>query len=227
MDRSPAPAATAATPVADDATALTPRGTAPYPDERGPLARPRGFAAMLLITSLIAIVATIIIIVERSLLAADPDHRTSCDLNPWMSCGKVMQSWQAGTFGFPNTYIGIVGFSVLITVAVSLVAGARFARWYWLLMNLGILAGLGFAGWLWYAAVYQINTLCLYCMIVWAMVIVQAVMTTSANIQNGIIPASEGMREKARDLAWPVVVLLYLAVFASIVLHFGLGVLGL
>lgn len=227
MDRPTAPAATAAAPVADDATALTQHGTAPYPDERGVLARPRGFAAMLLITSLIAITATIIIIVERSILAVNPDHRTSCDLNPWMSCGKVMQSWQAGTFGFPNTYIGIVGFSVLITVAVSLFAGARFARWYWLLMNLGILAGLGFAGWLWYAAVYQINTLCLYCMIVWAMVIVQAVMTTSANIQNGIIPASEGMREKARDLAWPVVVLLYLAVFASIVLHFGLGVLGL
>lgn len=227
MDRTTSPAATAAAPVADDATALTPRGTAPHPDERGALARPTGFAWMLLITSLIAIAATIIIIVERSILAVDPNHRTSCDLNPWMSCGKVMQSWQAGTFGFPNTYIGVVGFSVLITVAVSLFAGARFARWYWLLMNLGILAGLGFAVWLWYAAVYQINTLCLYCMIVWAMVIIQAVMTTSANIQNGIIPASEGLRAKARDFAWPVVVLLYLAVVASIVLHFGLGVLGL
>ena len=226
MDRTPTPAATAAAPVADNATALTPRGTAPYPDERGVLARPAGFAAMLLITSLIAIAATIIIIVERSILAADPTHRTSCDLNPWMSCGKVMQSWQAGTFGFPNTYIGVVGFSVLITVAVALFAGARFARWFWLLMNLGILAGLGFAAWLWYAAVYDINTLCLYCMIVWAMVIIQAVMTTSANIQNGIIPASPGLREKARDFAWPVVVLLYLAVFTSIVLHFGLGVLG-
>lgn len=227
MDRSTDSAATAAALVADDATALTPRGTAPYPDDRDALARPRGFAAMLLITSLIAVAATIIIIVERSILAVDPNHRTSCDLNPWMSCGKVMQSWQAGTFGFPNTYVGVVGFSVLITVAVSLFAGARFARWYWLLMNLGILAGLGFAGWLWYAAVYQINTLCLYCMIVWAMVIVQAVMTTSANIQNGVIPASEGLRDKARDFAWPVVVLIYLAVFASIVLHFGLGVLGL
>lgn len=227
MDRTTSPAATAAAPVADDATALTPRGTAPHPDERGALARPAGFAWMLLITSLIAIAATIIIIVERSILAVDPNHRTSCDLNPWMSCGKVMQSWQAGTFGFPNTYIGVVGFSVLITVAVSLFAGARFARWYWLLMNLGILAGLGFAVWLWYAAVYQINTLCLYCMIVWAMVIIQAVMTTSANIQNGIIPASEGLRAKARDFAWPVVVLLYLAVVASIMLHFGLGVLGL
>lgn len=227
MDRTTSPAATAAAPVADDATALTPHGTAPYPDERSALARPTGFAWMLLITSLIALAATIIIIVERSILAVDPNHRTSCDLNPWMSCGKVMQSWQAGTFGFPNTYIGVVGFSVLITVAVSLLAGARFARWYWLLMNLGILAGLGFALWLWYAAVYQINTLCLYCMIVWAMVIVQAVMATSANIQNGIIPASEGLRAKARDFAWPVVVLLYLAVVASIILHFGLGVLGL
>lgn len=227
MDRTSPPTAIAAAPVADDATALTPRGTAPYPDERGVLARPPGFATMLLVTSLIAIAATIVIIVERSILAVDPDHRTSCDLNPWMSCGKVMQSWQAGTFGFPNTYIGVVGFSVLITVAVSLFAGARFARWFWLLMNLGILAGLGFAAWLWYAAVYDINTLCLYCMIVWAMVIVQAVMTTSANIQNGIIPASAGMREKARDFAWPVVVLLCLAVFASIVLRFGLGVLGL
>ncbi|TFH98337.1 vitamin K epoxide reductase family protein [Micrococcus lylae] len=227
MDRTSSAAATAAAPVAHDATALTPRGTVPSPDERGALARPRGVAAMLLITSLVALAATIIIIVERALLAVDPNHRTSCDLNPWMSCGKVMQSWQAGTFGFPNTYVGIVGFSVLITVAVSLFSGARFARWYWLLMNLGILAGLGFAVWLWYAAVYQINTLCLYCMIVWAMVIIQAVMVTSATIQNGLIPASEGLRSRAREFAWPVVVLLYLAVAASIVLRFGLGVLGL
>ena len=227
MDRTDSPAATAAAPVASDRTALTPHGTAPYPDERGATARPVGFAVMLLVTSLIAIAATIIIIVERSILAEDPNHVTSCDLNPWLSCGKVMQSWQAGTFGFPNTYIGVVGFSVLITVGVSLLAGARFARWYWLLMNLGVLAGFAFAVWLWYAAVFQINTLCLYCMIVWAMVIIQLVMTTSATIQNGILPASAGLRQKARDFAWPLVVLLYLAVFASIVLRFGLGVLGL
>ena len=37
-------------------------------------------------------------------------------------------------------------------VAVSLLAGARFARWYWLLMNAGILAGFAFCVWLWYSA---------------------------------------------------------------------------
>lgn len=224
MDRTSPPTATAAAPVADDATALTPRGTAPYPDERGVLARPPGFATMLLVTSLIAIAATIVIIVERSILAVDPDHRTSCDLNPWMSCGKVMQSWQAGTFGFPNTYIGVVGFSVLITVAVSLFAGARFARWFWLLMNLGILAGLGFAAWLWYAAVYDINTLCLYCMIVWAMMAPMLVLLTVRNLQHGVIPASPRLRQIAADWAWPVIALLYVAVIGSILLRFGLGI---
>lgn len=190
-------------------------------------ARPLGTALMLIVTSVIAMVATIIIIVERSILTANPGYVTSCDINPWLSCGRVMQSWQAMTFGFPNTYVGIVAFSVLITVGVSLLAGARFARWFWLLMNLGILAGLAFAAWLWFAAVYSIGTLCLYCMIVWAMVIVQTVLITSRNLQTGALPAGPRTASLARDLAWPAIVLLWVAVFASILLELGLGVVGL
>lgn len=189
-------------------------------------ARPAGAAWMLLVTSLVALAATIIIIVERSILAADPGHRTSCDLNPWVSCGQVMQSWQAMTFGFPNTFIGMVAFPVLITVAVSLLAGARFARWYWLLMNAGILAGFAFCVWLWYSAVYEIGTLCLYCMVVWAMVIAQLVLVTARNVQTGTLPASPAAARLARDLAVPAIVLLYVLVVASILLQLGLGVIG-
>lgn len=190
-------------------------------------ARPVGTGLMLLVTSLIAMAATIIIIIERSILTENPGYVTSCDINPWLSCGRVMQSWQAMTFGFPNPYIGLVAFASLITVGVSLLAGARFARWYWLLMNLGIVAGLAFAGWLWYAAVYQIGTLCLYCMIVWAMVIVQTVLVTSRNLQTGALPAGPRAASLARDLAWPAIVLLCVAVFASILLELGLGIIGL
>ncbi|MCG7422162.1 vitamin K epoxide reductase family protein [Micrococcus sp. ACRRV] len=190
-------------------------------------ARPLGTAWMLLITSIVAVTATIIIIVERSILAENPNYRTSCDINPWLSCGTVMQSWQAHTFGFPNTFVGIVAFPVLITVAVSLFAGARFARWYWVLMNVGILAGFAFAAWLWYSAVYSIGTLCLYCMIVWAMVILQLVLVTSRNLQTGALPSSPGLARLAQDFAWPVIVLLYALVFASILLQLGLGVIGI
>ncbi|MCV7744470.1 vitamin K epoxide reductase family protein [Micrococcus luteus] len=216
-----------ATPPTDDIR-LAPADDIPAEEARLTwYARPAGTAALLLITSLVALTATIIIIVERALLTADPTHRTSCDLNPWVSCGRVMQSWQAHTFGFPNTYIGVVAFSVLITVGMSLLAGARFARWYWLLMNAGILAGFAFCVWLWYSAVYSIGTLCLYCMVVWAMVIAQLVLVTSRNLQTGTLPAPAGLVRLARELAWPVIVLLYVLVFASILLELGLGVIGI
>ena len=187
-------------------------------------ARPAGTAAMLLVTSLIALAATITIIVERSLLQADANYRTSCDLNPWVSCGTVMKSWQAQTFGFPNTYIGVVAFSVLITVAMSLFAGARFARWYWLLMNASILGGFAFCVWLWYSAVYEIGALCLYCMVVWTMVTIQLVLVTSRNVQAGLLPGSPRL---VRDLAWPAVVLVLLGVAVSILLQMGPKVIGL
>ncbi|MEW1965758.1 vitamin K epoxide reductase family protein [Micrococcus sp. NPDC078436] len=191
-------------------------------------ARTRGTAWMLLVTSLIAMAATVVIIIERSILAADPTHRTSCDLNPWVSCGQVMQSWQAQTFGFPNTFIGVVAFSVLITVAMSLFAGARFARWYWLLMNACILAGFAFCVWLWHSAVYDIGTLCLYCMVVWTMVTVQLGLITSRTIQTGALGSgSPRAAALARDLTWPFVVLVLLGVAVSILLEMGLGVLGI
>ena len=68
---------------------------------------------------------------------------------------------------------------------------------------------------------------CLYCMIVWAMVIVQTVLVTSRNLQTGALPVGPRTAMLARDLAWPVIVLLWVAVFASILLELGLGVIGL
>ncbi|MDY6055134.1 vitamin K epoxide reductase family protein [Micrococcus sp.] len=214
-----------------NATAMTvpPAETAGHPDrtDLSWFARPWGTALMLLVTSVVGLTTTIIIMMEGANMAADPDYRASCDLNPWLSCGTVLKSWQAITFGFSNNYIGLVAFPVLITVAVSLLAGARFHRWYWIAMNIGVLGGFALVVWFWYSAVYSIGTLCLYCMVIWSMVIMQIVLLTSRNIQTGVIPAGPRARALARDLAWPLVVVLFAGIFVSILLELGLGVIGL
>lgn len=183
------------------------------------------FALTLLVTALIAMWATLTIIIERSQLMNGEIAKTSCDINPWLSCGTVMKSWQAMTFGFPNTYIGVVGFSVLITVAMSLLAGAQFKKWYWIAMNVGQLAAFGFSVWLWYSAVYEIGTLCLYCMIVWLMVIIQLALITTRNLHH--FSTSKKVRDNAPIFMWPFVVLVAAGVIVSILTQFGLGVLGL
>lgn len=194
------------------------------PDTERPLswyARPLGTAWMLLVTGLIGLYGTLMLVMERVMLWNNPNHITSCDLNPWVSCGAVMKTWQSQLFGFPNQFIGMVAFPIVLTIAMALFARARFSRWYWIGMNVGVLAGFVFIVWLWTQAVYDINILCLYCMAVWAGMIPMFVLLTSRNLQHGVIPATAGVRKFAAEWSWPIIVLLYVGVLASILLRFS------
>lgn len=82
-----------------------------------------------------------------------------------------MTTEQAEVFGFPNPVIGIASFAVVATVGVALLAGAQFARWFWLGMLIGTGAGVVFVHWLAFQSLYRIGALCPYCMVVWAVMI--------------------------------------------------------
>ena len=180
----------------------------------------RNMGMWMLITGLIGAVASFLLLYERIQLWRDADHSTACDINPWVSCGQVMESWQASTFGFPNIFVGVVGFPLVMAIGVGLSGGVRHPRWYWHGLQAGVLFALGFCVWLWSQAVYVIDALCPYCMVVWAAVIPLAVVVTARNIIHGVLPSSEGLRRFAADWWWVVMVLLYLLVVVSIVLQF-------
>lgn len=184
-------------------------------------ARPRGFALWLLVTALVGAAASFMLLYERVLLWNDPEHVAACDVNPWVSCGEVMQSWQAATFGFPNIFIGVIGFPLLVGVAISLLAvGGRMPSWYYLGLQAGVTFAFGFIVWLWYSASYSIGVLCPYCIVVWAAVIPLFVAVTARNMIHGVLPASHRLKSIAADWWWVVVVVIYLLVFVSIVLNF-------
>ncbi len=182
--------------------------------------RDRGIGLWLVLTGLIGSLASFLLLYERIQLWQDASHSTACDINPWVSCGVVMESWQASTFGFPNIFIGVIAFPVVVAIGVGLLGGVRAPRWYWGGLQAGVLFALGFCVWLWSQAVYSIGALCPYCMIVWAAVIPMAVVVTARNIIHGVIPAGEGLKRAAREWWWVAVLLLFLAVAASIVLQF-------
>ncbi|MGJ9426878.1 vitamin K epoxide reductase family protein, partial [Nesterenkonia halotolerans] len=45
----------------------------------------RGFGLVLLVTGVIGWLASGVLVLERLRLYEDPDHVTSCDVNPWVS----------------------------------------------------------------------------------------------------------------------------------------------
>jgi uncharacterized membrane protein len=190
-------------------------------------AQHRPFALLLLATGVIGWIASGILVLERLALYRDPNHVTSCDINPWVSCGQVMGTWQSELFGFPNPLIGIVAFAVVLTTAMAALSGARFGRWYWIGLQTGVTAEAVFAIWLWSQALFSIYILCLYCMIVWAAMIPLTILLTVRNLVHGIIPAPPGLARFAGEWAWTLVAITYVAVAASVFFRFFTAFTGL
>jgi uncharacterized membrane protein len=203
-------------PYADDSE----RTPATAGDSLPAMTRDRPFGWLLIITGIVGWLASGTLVLEKLAVLKDPNHTTVCDVNPWISCGQVMQTPQSSVFGFPNMFIGIVAFAVTITVGMALLSGAKFARWYWLGLQAGITLGFIFVVWLWSQALYVIHILCPFCMVVWASMIPLFVWVTVRNIVHGVIPVPAGVARILGDAGWIITALLYVAVIATIFFAF-------
>lgn len=135
-------------------------------------ARPgRGFGVLLLVSGLVGLVAAVVLLVEKMELLANPDYIPSCTINPVLSCGSVMTTPQAEAFGIPNPILGIAGFAAIAVIGAGLLAGARFAPWFWIVAQVGVTFAVVFVHWLIHQSLYVIGALCPYCIIVWAVTI--------------------------------------------------------
>ena len=201
----------------DQTTIARPQNPEPAAETGLPgFARRRPFALVMLVSGVIGWIASGILVLERLQLYRDPNHVTSCDINPWVSCGQVMSTWQSELFGFPNQLIGIVAFAVVITTAMAALSGAQFGRWYWVGLQVGVTAGAVFVIWLWSQALFSIYILCLYCMIVWAAMIPLFILLTVRNLAHGVIPAHAAVVRFSAGWAGTLVAIAYVAVAASV-----------
>lgn len=147
----------------------------------------RKFALVLVLASSIGLAASFILTLEKFSLLKNPVAVLSCDLNPIVSCGSVIQSKQAEAFGFANPLIGLIGFAVIITIGMGILAGAKYKRWFWLGLESGAVLGVLFSHWLVYQSIFVIQALCPFCIVVWAVVIALLVLVTRFNLQEGNI----------------------------------------
>jgi len=128
----------------------------------------KSFPYILIIGSIIGLLASFVLTVDTIEFIKNPNVILPCNINPFISCTSVASTWQSEVFGFPNSLLGIAAFSMLFAVGVMLFSGGRSKKPLWLLVNLGTLAAMAFVMWFFYESVYRIGSLCIYCMITWA-----------------------------------------------------------
>ncbi|WP_407991065.1 vitamin K epoxide reductase family protein [Kitasatospora sp. CMC57] len=186
-----------------------------------PVRAGRRLGWLFVVTGLLGLFGSAVLTLDKIKLLEDPSYVPSCSINPIISCGSVMLSDQASVFGFPNSLIGLAAFAVVTAVGAGILAGAVYARWFWLGLQLGTLFGIGFVTWLMTQTLYSIGALCPYCMVVWAAMIPLFWYTTLHNLRSGVIRVPGALRPVVREAAryhWAVPVLWY-AVIAILILQ--------
>lgn len=178
---------------------------------------------ILIISGIIGLLASFVLTYDILQLSADPNFVPNCNLNPVISCGSVLASSEGSTFGFPNSFIGLAAYAVLITIGAAMLAGAKFKRWFWLSLQAGATFAIIFVHWLFYNSVYVINALCPYCISVWIVTIASFSYITFYNVDQGHIKIPKSMQ---KIYAWKRrhhldLVLLWIFIIGALILkHF-------
>ena len=172
--------------------------------------RPWIFGIFLIVAGAAGWWAAFQLTLDKFAVLAHPGTVLNCNLSVLVQCGKNLGSAQGSAFGFPNPVIGLGGFAAVIAVGVSLLAGAQFARWYWIAFNLGIAGALAFVIWLIGQSIFSLGTLCPWCMLVWLVTIPLFWVVTFRNLGQGVY--GEGARRAGVVLmSWvvPISVICY------------------
>jgi len=120
----------------------------------------------ILVSSVLGMVASLVLAIDAVVLAADPNAALSCNISAKISCAAVGVSWQAEIFGFPNAFLGLLAEPVITTVAVAAIGGVRFPRWFLVAAQAVSTVGFVFAYWLFFQAYFVIGALCPWCLLI-------------------------------------------------------------
>lgn len=146
-----------------------------------------------LLASVIGVVASVILLMEKIELWKNPDYVPSCSWNPLFSCQGPMMSWQSSAlFGLPNPLIGAVGFAIAGAVALFLATGLA-PSWLRKAWWVGLTGALIYVGWLISQSLWVIEALCIYCMVVWVATVILFWVSTAV-VTDGDLPAGSSNR---------------------------------
>jgi uncharacterized membrane protein len=190
------------------------------PDSRVAVGVPALSAWWVLIAGAIGLLSSMTLTVEKIDLLLNPSYVPSCNINPIVSCGSVMVTPQASVLGFPNSLLGILGFTVVVVTGVLAVAKVSLPQWYWAGLAVGILLGTAFVHWLIFQSLYRIGALCPYCMVVWAVTITLLVVVSSIVFRPSLENRDNAVARVLFQWRWSITALWFTTVFLLIMVRF-------
>jgi uncharacterized membrane protein len=175
---------------------------------------------------IVGLLASFVLAVEEFHLIKNPEATLSCSFNLVLNCSTVMKTWQASVFGFPNMFIGLMAFPIVILVAALGLARVQLPRWYYLAANICYFLGAVFAYWLFFNSLYDIQVLCPWCLTVTLSTTLLLATITSYNLRENTFHLSSSAHKRVmtlfgKDIHKVIVAAWIVVMIALVFLQFG------
>lgn len=122
--------------------------------------------------SAVGLIAAFWQLMEKLAILKNKDVALSCNLNDVFSCSNVLSAHQSSILGPPNSVIGIIMFTMFLTVAVVGITGAKTSRRLMLAVQGLALFMLGFTLWFLFESTYSIESICIFCLFIGTAVVI-------------------------------------------------------
>lgn len=170
---------------------------------------------VLLVGGALGWIAALALFMDKIFLSANPDAQLGCDINPFISCGTVMMTWQASALGIPNMAIGLGGFAIMGAVGSLLVSRAAVPTWFrWATLG-GMVFAFAMVHFLAISAIFVIHALCPWCLVVWIATAPMFFAVLAHTVETGTLKAGGALASMLRR--WVVLTLLWYALVAVVI----------
>lgn len=112
----------------------------------------------------VGLVAAFLETIEYQLILKNAQAQLACDLNSVFSCGNVLNSWQGKVFGFPNSMMCMVFFTLMLGSALVGLTGSTLAPKLRLWLHGITTFFLGFGLWFMWESTFSVRALCILCL---------------------------------------------------------------
>ena len=140
--------------------------------------RTRRWAWTLALASLVGIISGSITIIDKIALLKEPAAGSFCDVSAQFGCTPVLLAWQSSVLGPPNALLGVVMFAVLGTSGLVAATGGRLSAGYrQAMVGLSVFFAV-FLTWYMQQVAFSVGSLCPFCTVCAAGVLVTVLATT-------------------------------------------------
>ena len=153
----------------------------------------------MLISAALSLFAAMVLSIDAFALAKNKDAELGCSINAIIDCSKVALSWQSTLFGFPNSFIGLMFESAVITIAIAGLMSVRFPNSLIRIAFFIYSAALIFALWLLSQSLFVIGAFCPWCMLVTVSTISVFMSMLRINIYQNAFNWSEQRHQKVLE----------------------------